>query len=175
MKQDFAEEFTLGGVNQGMRGEDLLEVRERSPCPLEMSATGQSILGMGEFRLHLPERATGKLARLVSHLGDEGPALFERRFGGGVVRLPKSVIERLREMHAFTQQHYRLAAFQRHGDQSGPTGVWAKSDGGIFHFYGSLQVGETGSQECREVTAKSSRNCDRNIRLDGCVFTLLGT
>ncbi len=91
--EGFAEEDALGGVEEGMGGEDFFEGREGAGCGHQDGATSDSILLGAQIVHYFVEAGRGSGVGGGEGVGDEGFGFGEREISGGVVGLAGAGVE----------------------------------------------------------------------------------
>jgi len=129
-QKSFAEKFSVGSVNQRVRGENFLETRERLSRSCEQAAALRPDALPLQIALQLVNRAMREPFRFGFDERDKSTAFAERQFFGGVIRLPETVAKRFDELHVFPHKNARRAFVQAHRNHGGPPGMRSKADRG---------------------------------------------
>src|SRR5208282_6266236 len=132
VEKSLAKEFSVGGVDQGVRRQDLRQAGERAPGGEEKAATGEFVALRLQACLEAADRAESEASCLGLRARDDATGLAGRHFLRSVVGLAEFVSEGFDEVNAFAREDDRRTFLQSQRHEGGPAGVDAKADGGGF-------------------------------------------
>jgi hypothetical protein len=133
VEERFAEEFSVGGVNQRVRRQDLRKGRKRSSRGEQKRAVPKFVVLLAKAGLRGTNGPIGKTFRFDAYKRNEAAAFGWRDSFRAVIRLTELEREVLDEMRTLAQKNPRGVFFKRNRDQSGPARVGAKTNGGAPH------------------------------------------
>jgi hypothetical protein len=133
VKDRFAKEFSIGGVNQCVRRQNFVEGGKLLSGSEEQGSLAEFETLLLHISLNFVDCTISKVSRLLPHARNEFARFVERQFRRGVVRLAKLIGKCLDEVRSCTRQNAKGPILHGDRNQRSPPRMHSKTKRCLFH------------------------------------------